>query len=102
MEKKSIYKNLITHFGTSIWLTKMAEESILKKGAIEFKTIPNGIDEAVFNLVVRSQQEMKLDYLRQRKLFCSQRFSFKKPAKGWNNLLILLDDAKMKTLKLIF
>lgn len=96
--KSRIYKKSKLHISApSIWLTKMAEESILKKGAIEFKTIPNGIDEAVFNpgCKITARNEVGLPQTKKIILFAGGSVS-KNPAKGWNNLLILLDDAKSK------
>jgi glycosyltransferase involved in cell wall biosynthesis len=75
----------------------MSQQSILNKGAIEFRTIPNGIDKSVFNhgCKIRARTEIGLCQKKKIILFAGVSAS-KNHAKGWNNLLNLINYTKNK------
>jgi glycosyltransferase involved in cell wall biosynthesis len=96
--KKQIYRKSKLHISApSIWLRKMAEKSILKEGAIEFRTIPNGINEKTFSPGCKTKARAKLGLCKKKKIILfAGSAATKNPAKGWNNLLNLLKYAKNK------
>lgn len=96
--KKRIYQKSKLHISApSNWLRRMAEQSILNKGAIEFRTIPNGIDEKIFYPGCKTTAKAKLGLCKTKKIILfAGSAATKNPAKGWNNLLTLLNYAKNK------
>ena len=96
--KKKIYLNSRLYVSSpSHWLRNMAENSILKEGAIEFNTIPNGIDKTVFSpgCKIKARNEIGLSQTKKIILFAGGSVS-KNPTKGWDNLLKVLNYAKDK------
>jgi glycosyltransferase involved in cell wall biosynthesis len=96
--KKRIYQKSKLHISApSNWLRRMAEQSILNKGAIEFRTIPNGIDEKIFYPGCKTTAKAKLGLCKTKKIILfAGSAATKNPAKGWDNLLKVLNYAKDK------
>ena len=90
--KKNIYQNSKLYISApSQWLTRMAENSILAKGSVEFRHIPNGIDDKSFRLGDKKKvrQELGVGTNENIVLFVGNAAS-KNPTKGFDNLLKIL------------
>jgi glycosyltransferase involved in cell wall biosynthesis len=98
--KADIYRNSKLFIASpSDWLTKMAKQSILKNADAEFRTINNGVDEALFKKGSKSlaRKDINLpndDFII---LFMGSRAS-KNAAKGFSNLIQLIEYLSTKKL----
>ena len=98
--KKSIYqKSKFYVSAPSQWLTNMAKESILGEGIVEFRHIPNGVNEKLFQTGDKEKLRKALGFDNEEKiiLFVGNTAS-ENPAKGFNNLLKLLKLLKTYTI----
>ena len=90
--KKSIYQDSKFYISApSQWLTNMATNSILNLGSVEFRNIPNGVDDQLFKVEEKSKVRKELGYNKEDKiiLFVGN-VAHDNPTKGFENLLKLL------------
>tara|TARA_B100000212_G_scaffold341412_1_gene324522 strand:+ start:791 stop:2140 length:1350 start_codon:yes stop_codon:yes gene_type:complete len=91
--KKNIYqKSKFYVSAPSQWLNNMAKQSILGEGSVEFRHIPNGVNDEIFQIGDKNKLRKELGYASGEKiiLFIGNAAS-KNPTKGFENLLKLLE-----------
>jgi glycosyltransferase involved in cell wall biosynthesis len=94
--KKKIYLNSRLYVSSpSHWLRNMAEQSILNTCAVEFQTIPNGIDARIFKpgCKINAREQIQLSQKKKIILFAANG-AVTNQTKGWKNLIDFLNHIK--------
>lgn len=95
IQKKEILKkhNQLTIIAPSQWLTNLSQKSILFKNYTHY-TIPNGIDESIFNITSKLEARKKLDLPLNKKIILFVAQSVNNARKGIHLLVEALNYVK--------
>jgi glycosyltransferase involved in cell wall biosynthesis len=98
MRKKKIYQRSNIHVSApSKWLLGMAKESILAESCYDFRHIPNGVNEQIFHTGSKNKARKSLGLpMGQRIVLFIGNGASNNPAKGFNNLLNLVNKLSSK------